>query len=178
MKRLLLVIPLLFVTGLLTASAQTPREGIAKLQDLLRSVQRNEQGNVVQDSGQQPVTPSDTTNRSEVANSNRAERAQPGVLMQLSDQGSAFNSQSGPTAPSAAQPAERIAHSHGTTLPPGVTVPESKIPLPRSYHGRARQAPQNPTLDVAGKILGTSPGVSASRTTRLTRFHRRCDMTI
>ncbi len=40
MKRLLLVIPLLFVLGSLTASAQTPREGIAKLQDLLRSVQR------------------------------------------------------------------------------------------------------------------------------------------
>lgn len=118
MKRILALIVLLGFASV--ADAQTPRERIASLRDLLKSATRNEAGKVVQTSAAEdavPPTPAPAT------------APEPGpVTMQLSDR-------LGP----APQPAARIAESQ--PLPPGVETPEKKIPLPRSYHGRTAPGP-------------------------------------
>ncbi len=98
---------------------RSPRQRIANLRDLLQSAQHDASGQVVQASAAELAA-------AELAEAEKAtESSQPAAIsMSLSDQ----------LVP-APQPSARIAGPQ--TLPPGVEIPQQKIPLPRSYHGRA-----------------------------------------
>ncbi len=122
MKRILSFLVLLTCAS--AVQAQSPRERIANLRDLLKTADRNEAGKVVPTAATEPVA-------AEGARGNSA----PGpVSMQLSDR-IAPSPQAVPTrVPVASQPAARIAERE--SLPPGVEIPAQKIPLPRTYHGQ------------------------------------------
>jgi hypothetical protein len=107
------------------AQAQSPRERIANLRDLLKTADRDEAGHLVQTAATEPVS------------GDRA-RADAPISMQLSDRLAPSASPASTAVPAASRPATRIAERE--SLPPGLEIPDQKIPLPRSYHGQ-RLAP-------------------------------------
>ncbi len=138
MKRLLLLIGLAIASH--PASAQTPRDGISRLQDLLRAVHRGDDGTVV------PVSAEEAGRDSEQPASEAVQGARSGVQISLSDQGPTHH------APLAPQPAARIATGGSTkaVLPPGVEIPAEKIPLPTTYHGHGPAGAKEPDLGRRG----------------------------
>lgn len=130
MKRFLqLTVLLTGILSVVTVQAQSPRQRISKLQQMLRAAELDEKGEVVPAG----AAKKDTAKGNPVK---QASNDQP-VTFSLSDDNE--------TPP---QPAARVAtanagHSSETivNLPPGVSVPEKKIPLPQTYHGRTYEAP-------------------------------------
>ncbi|MCG8651529.1 MAG: hypothetical protein MI861_16930, partial [Pirellulales bacterium] len=119
MKRILSVAVLLAWASL--ATAQSPGEKVADLRDFLRTAARDTSGQVVS----RPA-----------AGQARARRNQPSlpdpVAFRLSDQPRSNGARSNGARSNGAKPAA----SQTPALPAGVKIPESKIPLPRTYHGR------------------------------------------
>ncbi len=107
------------------AQAQTPSQRTAKLKDLLRS-----QAQVKPVSHVEPAGSNDSNEQRE--SGNPADHAPEPFTMRLSDQ---LDTAPKPLPRASAQPKIRVASR--PDLPEGVVVPEQKIPLPRTYHGRA-----------------------------------------
>mgnify|MGYP001815487252 FL=1 len=142
MTRLLLVLAL--AVGTQSAFGQAPRERISKLQDLLRTAHRGEDGSIV-------VAPRNEsrTNASQPPGAIAGDE-QAGVSISLSDQvrvptGVAVEINSPGHA------GVRGSEATQALLPPGVEIPETKIPLPRTYHGRGPAGAGEPDLGRRGE---------------------------
>ncbi len=115
------------------AGAQSPRERISKLRELLKTSQLDEQGQVVPASPTQPIPMS--------------ARSGP-VTLQLSDQLAPSPKRSAPSPDT--RPSARVANAEAAKLPPNVMLPKKKIPLPRTYHGRVPGDAMEPDIGRRG----------------------------
>lgn len=151
MKQQLLTF-LVFITCLTQASfvdAQSPKERISSLRALLKSARLDPKDDVVQPPSSQAKkkTPAQS-NVGKVAPASATVPQQP-VSFSLSDQGPQPKS----------KPVTRIASTlpadTSSPLPPGVSAPSEKIPLPRTYHGR----PIGAAGSGPGPVGANEPGI-------------------
>jgi hypothetical protein len=130
MKRLSKSIVVLFAIAFLAppVGAQAPRERIAKLRDYLATAY-----------GEQD------------ANGKQGEIAQAGVTLSLSDQSDSSEiTLAAPPEANRTEPARIKPAPAPTPLPPGFSIPEQKIPLPRTYHGKPAAGAREPGIGRRG----------------------------
>ncbi len=142
MTRLFLLLALAVASQ--SGFGQEPRERISKLQDLLRTAHRSEDGSFVAEGRDRAgVNTSGTASRP-------ASNQRGGVSLSLSDQAIGPVSDASENL-SPSHDGTRVIESDRALLPPGVEVPQSKIPLPRTYHARGPAGAREPNLGRRGE---------------------------
>jgi hypothetical protein len=125
--------PLLVILACLVhaprATAQSTSEKIARLHDFLKSAQRDQQGDVVQVAHQQNQSAGGVT-------MSLSDQLQPAPAGRVNREPTALAAGVKVDANQSVRPeASSKKKAFSSVQPPGVVIPDKKIPLPRTYHG-------------------------------------------